>query len=165
MKLTTETIAGVAVDIEVGTDGSFTGTIPDYPDPVRGKSLDEVKDKAAAVIGKLKAQRAVDITLIGYVLGEKDWASNAGLSKGRGLVDCTLRGVNVRTGALLLTLNGKKQQVDSYGIKDAVALKFTPEQRHEYFTLADAATAATRALDAFLAGVRVDPKVASEGGE
>jgi predicted RNase H-like HicB family nuclease len=160
MKVTTEVFSGVSVDIEVDTSGKFSAAVPDYEDnPLRGASIEELREKIRKAITKTKAATAIPITIYNIQTVEgryPNWIA------GRGLLHCFLRGMHARTRALLLRDGkGRNFQIDDYHLRQSVARRFTKDEIARYTSLTAAVDEAQARLTTFLSGVEIDPRKAA----
>lgn len=154
----TEKIAGIAVEISVDRSGFFHAEVPGAEtDHLRADTLEGVLVKAREAIQRLKAmaKTSIPITVLGVRVVTKDrWCGPITADEGS-FVDCTLRGIHSRLHNLLVTIDGKNEQIDN---RQRVARRLADDEKATYQALVKAKQDATKALEDFMEPLLIDPE-------
>lgn len=159
MKLNSEKIGNVLVDIEVDPNGMFSATFDgeDYREKTREQLLEKVK----AAVRKAKRARPVDVSVLDTIEkpARKTWDTEYFMD-GLGIVDAKLRGHHERNRRWLLTEEGgqkRKFNISTYEDSEKIVRRLTDEEKRRWFQLKEAERLAAVALEDFLGVVKVDP--------
>jgi hypothetical protein len=157
MRLTSERIDDVLVEIEVDGGGTFSATVDD--EEIKGATLLELKDKLAKAIKKSKTRKPLDVSVVDLVprTGKRAWESEI-YEDGRGVVAAVLRGKHKTQGVYLLRdLEAKAFKLSSYREgASKIVRRLTPEEVAEYARLAGEADVAAKCLEDWIKARRVD---------
>lgn len=157
MKLGTETIGEVPIDVDVTPHGEFIAEFDGQT--YRASTRIDLLEKLRTAVKKAQRQGVVDVTVLN--LKEHDKKGGTFLDAfdtGDGFVHAKLRSKHEREHStwLLVSESKKKFKVSSYD-KRIIARRLTAQEGEEYWTLVMALRAAESALRAFTDSVEIDP--------
>lgn len=156
-KISTETIAGHRIDVEVNSGGKFEMEYDDQE--FTGDTKAEVVEKVKKAISRAKRQPAIDVTILERSRNpQTSWqrTRKSEVDETIALVDATLRGINPRTRQLLITwTDGEKEQLY---YDQVIARRLTDDEKAEYLRLRVAIKDAAQAYETWKEGVIIKPR-------